>query len=165
MKDVDYMTVSEQVIAGIKNGAFLTVAAGNDLNTMTIGWGTIGFMWRLPMMMVAVRASRHTFGIIERAADFTVSIPSSDLSDAISFCGSKSGRDFNKFKECNLTAAPARSVHSPVIQTPGIHLECRIVYKSRMSAEHLDASCRSLLYSDADYHTLYFGEITACYEI
>jgi len=165
MKDIDFMTVSEDVIAGIKKGAFLTVAAGNDLNTMTIGWGTIGFIWRMPVMMVAVRTSRHTFGIIERAADFTVSVPSSDMSHEVSFCGTRSGRDFDKFKECNLTAAPARSVTSPVIETPGIHLECRIVYRSRMSAEHLDENCRSSLYSDADFHTLYFGEIKACYEI
>ncbi|HDR14408.1 MAG TPA: flavin reductase family protein [Desulfobacteraceae bacterium] len=164
MKDMDYTTVAERVITGIKKGAFLTVRAGGDLNTMTIGWATIGYIWRKPVMMVAVRASRHTFGIIERADDFTVSVPSTDMSDAISFCGTRSGRDCDKFKECSLTAAPARHVDSPVVETPGIHLECRIFYKTPMSAAFLNEECRSSIYSDNDFHTLYFGEIKACYE-
>jgi len=68
---------------------------------MTIGWATIGHVWRKSIIMVAARLSRHTFSIIETAEDFTVSIPSSDMKKEIMFCGTKSGRDYNKFKECN----------------------------------------------------------------
>jgi aminoglycoside phosphotransferase (APT) family kinase protein len=75
MKEVDYMAVAEKAMNQIKQGAFLTVRAGEALNTMTIGWATIGYVWRKPVFMVLVRDSRHTFGIIEKAADFTVSVP------------------------------------------------------------------------------------------
>jgi flavin reductase (DIM6/NTAB) family NADH-FMN oxidoreductase RutF len=115
-------------------------------------------------MMVMVRNSRHTFGIIEKAADFTVSVPSRDMKKEIAFCGTKSGRDMDKFRECQLTTANGTHVVSPIIQTPGIHFECRIVYKNAIDPAQLTRSYDPL-YAEKDYHTLYFGEIVACYEI
>ena len=164
MKEMDYMAVADRAMKQIKKGAFLTVRSAEGLNTMTIGWATIGFVWQKPIFMIAVRDSRHTFGIIEKAADFTVSVPSGDMTAAIAFCGTKSGRDFDKFKECNLTAAKARKTESPVIAIPGIHFECRIVFKAPMDPAYLDQGYEKL-YPEKDYHTLYFGEILDCYEI
>ena len=164
MKDVVYMSVAEDSINKIREGAFLTVKSGNGLNTMTIGWATFGVVWRKPIMMVAVRSSRHTFGIIEAAKDFTVTVPAGGMEKELAFCGSKSGRDVDKFKECNLETADSRQVASPIIKTPGRHYECRIVYKSAMDPAHLDKGYDSSLYPKKDYHTLYFGEILACYE-
>ena len=164
MKHVDYMAVAEKVMAQIKKGAFLTVKAEARLNTMTIGWATVGFIWSKPIMMIAVRNSRYTFGIIEKAADFTVSIPKEDMKDELTFCGTKSGRTYDKFKECGLKTAPAQKTFSPIIQVPGIHFECKIVYKSAMDPAFLDAEYKQL-YPKNDYHTLYFGEIAECYTI
>jgi flavin reductase (DIM6/NTAB) family NADH-FMN oxidoreductase RutF len=132
---------------------------------MTIGWATFGFIWRKPVLMVAVRTSRHTFGIIEKAQDFTVSIPSDKLKKEIAYCGSKSGRDVDKFKMCNLETADSRKVGSPIIKTSGHHYECAIVYKTAMDPIYLDKNIDDTLYADKDYHTLYFGEILACYEM
>jgi len=163
-RDVDFMAVYKSVMSQIKEGAFLTVKAGEALNTMTIGWATIGFTWRKPIMMVMVRNSRHTFSLIEKAADFTVSVPSGDLQKALAFCGTKSGRDVDKFKECALMTASSRQVISPIIEIPGIHFECRIVYKNAIDPAQLSRDYEPL-YPEKDYHTLYFGEIQACYEI
>ncbi len=163
MKDVDYMKVAEDSINNIKKGAFLTVKAGKDLNTMTIGWATFGVIWSKPIMMVAVRSSRHTFGIIEKAKDFTVSVPKGNMQEEIAFCGSKSGRDVDKLKMCRLEIINGRMVTSPVIKTNGRHYECKIVYKSAMNPANLDKDYDNL-YPKKDYHTLYFGEILACYE-
>ena len=164
MKEMDYMAVADSAIKQIKQGAFLTVRSGESLNTMTIGWATVGFVWRKPIFMIAVRDSRHTFGIMEKAADFTVSVPSGDVKAAIAFCGTKSGRDYDKYKECNLATAKARKTESPIIDIPGIHFECRIVFKAPMDPVYLDESYQEL-YPEKDYHTLYFGEILDCYEI
>ncbi|MHB9096217.1 MAG: flavin reductase family protein [Syntrophales bacterium] len=164
MKDVDYMSVAEDSINRIKEGAFLTVKSGNGLNTMTIGWATFGIVWSKPIMMVAVRSSRHTFGIIEAAGDFTVTVPVGGMDKELAFCGSKSGRDGDKFKECHLETTGSRRVSSPIIKTVGRHYECKIVYKSAMDPAHLDKGYDSSLYPKKDYHTLYFGEILACYE-
>jgi flavin reductase (DIM6/NTAB) family NADH-FMN oxidoreductase RutF len=164
MRDVDFMAVYEGVMKQIKEGAFLTVKAGEELNTMTIGWATIGFAWRKPIMMVMVRNSRHTFSLIEKAFDFTVSVPTGDMKKEIAFCGTKSGRDIDKFKACGLKTSPSRQVSSPTIAVPGIHFECRIVYKNPITPESLTREYDSL-YPAKDYHTLYFGEIQACYEV
>jgi len=164
MRDVDYLHVAEESMSRIKAGAFLTVRAGEALNTMTLGWAAFGIVWQKPIMMVAVRSSRHTFGIIEAARDFTVTLPDGDLREAIAFCGSKSGRDVDKFKHCRLDTADSRKVASPIIKTRGRHYECRIVYKSAMDPTHLDGNLDRDLYPRKDYHTLYIGEIVACYE-
>lgn len=164
MKETDQKGVVEDSLKKLSQGVFLTVKSGNALNTMTIGWATFGVVWNKPILMVAVRSSRHTFGIIEKAEDFTVTIPSGDLRREIAFCGTKSGRDVDKFEACSLKTAPARRIASPVIQTPGRHYECRILYKSAMDPSFLAEECDSAFYPRKDYHTLYFGEILDCYE-
>ncbi|MDR3629134.1 MAG: flavin reductase [Desulfocapsaceae bacterium] len=164
MKKRDYLEHADTLMERIKKGVFLTVKAGGTVNTMTIGWATIGYVWQKPIFMVAVRDSRHTFTVIEKTDNFTVTVPSSDeYNQAILFCGTKSGRDFDKFKQCNLLTKPATCVESPVIDIPGIHFECKIAYKSAMDNAFLDRSLEKL-YPNKDYHTLYFGEILACYE-
>ena len=165
MKRVDYMNVAHRAITQIKEGAFLTVQSGKALNTMTIGWASLGHVWRKPIMMVAVRSSRHTFSIIETAKDYTVSIPSVDMKREVTFCGTKSGRRYDKFKECDLQLLPGQKVVTPIIKAPGLHLECTIIYKSTMDPEQLDEEYDAVLYPESDYHTLYFGEIVACYEL
>jgi flavin reductase (DIM6/NTAB) family NADH-FMN oxidoreductase RutF len=157
--------ISKEAMAIIKKGAFLTVKSGDELNTMTIGWATIGHIWRKEVLMVAVRESRHTFSLIENAADFTVSAPMGDQKKAVMFCGTKSGRDLDKFKACNLGVKESKVVTSPIIDLPGYHFECNIVYKTAMDPGFLDRELDKSLYADNDYHTLYFGEIKACYSL
>ncbi len=163
MKNCDPICISETLINRIKEGAFLTVKTGDIINTMTIGWALIGYIWQRNIFMVAVRNSRHTFSIIEKALDFTVTVPSTDMKDALMFCGSNSGRKVDKFTACNLIPAAAQQTGSPVLQMPGIHLECRICFKAPMNSACLDPALDDL-YPEKDYHTLYFGDIAACYE-
>jgi len=164
MEDRHYLADADTLMQDISKGAFLTVKAGDKVNTMAIGWATIGFVWRIEVFMVAVRDSRYTFELIEKTDNFTVTIPAAGTSkDAVMFCGTKSGRDFDKFEKCDLKPLQAKQVTSPVIDIPGIHYECRIIYKSAMDNSFLDEKLEKL-YPKKDYHTLYFGEILACYE-
>ena len=114
--------------------------------------------------MVAVRNSRHTFGIIEKAADFTVSVPRDDMTDELTFCGTNSGRTYDKFHDCGPKPGRAQETRSPTIQFPGIHFECKTVYKSAMVPVLLDPGYQRL-YANTDLHTLYFGELVPCDEI
>lgn len=164
MKQIEYMEVAEKVMNQIKKGAFLTVKSGDNLNTMTIGWATMGIVWQKPILMIAVRKSRHTFTIIENADDFSVSVPTKNMSDQIRFCGTKSGRDMDKFKECDLTIKDSQTIFSPIIDLQGIHFECKIIFKSAMNPKFLNDEFEKL-YPEKDYHTLYFGEIVNCYEL
>ena len=162
MKEVDYQAVAPMIMNRIKDGAFLVAQAGDRINVMTIGWATFGYIWRKPIMMIAVRNSRFTFGIIEDGDSFTVSFPSGDMNEEINFCGTKSGRNFDKFRECDLSTTKARRVSSPILDIPGYHYECRILYKSPMDPGFLAKDLENL-YPSKDYHTLYFGEIMSCY--
>lgn len=164
MKDLDYLQTAEKSMKQISDkGAFLVVGSGDKTNVMTIGWALIGFVWRRPMMMVVVRGSRHTFSIIEKADGFTVNVPQKDMGKELEFCGTKSGRNFDKFKECNLKTLKAQKIKSPILDISGIHFECKIVYKSAMKPEFLTKEYDYLYHPNKDYHTMYFGEIMACY--
>ena len=164
MKKCDPLTIAETLTTRIQKGAFLTVRAGDAVNVMTIGWGLVGFIWQRRVFMVAVRDSRHTFSLMEKAVDFTVCVPSDDMGDALMICGTKSGRDIDKFKACNLIPIKAQKTLSPVIKIPGIHLECLIRFKAPMDPKYLNGALENL-YPAKDYHTLYFGEIASCYEL
>ena len=167
MKNVNYLSVAEEVMQQIKStGAFLVAKSkdGEKINVMTIGWAAIGFIWKKPIMTVLVRKSRFTHRIIEKASSFTVSIPTDELKEALNFCGIKSGRNFDKFKECKLSIVPAQKVDTPIINISGFHYECKIVYKSKMNPDFLCKEYKEDVYTDNDYHTFYFGEIVACYK-
>ncbi|NMC14392.1 MAG: flavin reductase family protein [Chloroflexi bacterium] len=164
MKHINYMDVAKNIMEQLDQGAFLTVKAGDQLNTMTIGWATMGIIWSKPIVMVAVRNSRYTFGIMEKAADFTISFQKNDMDKELTFCGTQSGRNVDKFKECRLEPVPAQKTISPIIRIPGIHFECKIVYKTAMNPAFLDEAYKRQ-YPQSDFHTLYFGELLASYEI
>ena len=164
MKEHQYMAVAERAMDIIKKGAFLTVGRGDVLNTMAIGWATFGFMWRKPILMVMVRKTRHTFTLIEKSNDFTVSVPTTPMHEQVMYCGTKSGRDVDKLEALHLSIRDGQQTHSPILDISGIHFECRIVYRSAMDPAMFDADDDQALYPKKDYHTLYFGEIVACYE-
>lgn len=162
--DSKYNQIAPQFLETLPQGAFLSVKAGEKINTMTIGWGSIGFIWHKPVIMVAVRPSRFTFGLMEESADFTVSAPSNQsFSDALALAGSKSGRDLDKFAAAQLETSLGKTVDSPVINNCGLIIEGKIIYKQEMNPEHLDMSIKNKFYPAGDYHMLYFGEIVAYY--
>lgn len=145
-------------------GAFLTVKSGDEINTMTISWGNVGYEWNRPIFTVLVRKSRYTYSLIENSDNFTVSIPlSENLKNALSVCGTESGRDINKFKECNLTLKNSKSVDTPIIGECKLHYECKIVYKQEINQKLLSKDIVESSYADGDYHTLYYGEIVQTY--
>jgi flavin reductase (DIM6/NTAB) family NADH-FMN oxidoreductase RutF len=164
MTPVDPLEAAGRAMPRIQEGAFLTVRAGDALNTMTIGWASIGPIWRLPVMVVAVRPSRHTYALMERAADFTVSLPSGDMRRQVAFCGTRSGREVDKFAALDLGVAPATRTLSPVIAAAALHFECRTLLRLPMDPARLDAGVAAAHYSQGDWHTFYYGQILACYE-
>jgi flavin reductase (DIM6/NTAB) family NADH-FMN oxidoreductase RutF len=163
MKEMKDLEGIQKFMSRIEEGAFLVVKGKEGTNVMTIGWALIGFVWRRPVMMVAVRTSRYTYQLIEKADSFTVSIPSGNMKKEINICGSKSGRDLDKFKECGFSAAKSKKVGSPVLKIPGYHFECRIINKAPTDPKFLSPDLEDI-YPAKDYHTLYFGEVLASYQ-
>ena len=161
IREVNEQEIAPKVMNQIKEGAFLVVQAKDRKNLMTIGWAMFGYVWRKSTMMVAVRKSRFTHGLIEEADSFTVSVPTGNMRQEINFCGSKSGRDLDKFKECQLSTIKAKKASSLILKIPGYHYECRIIHKAPMDPRFM-AKDLEQIYPAKDYHTLYFGEILAC---
>lgn len=165
MSQIPYEQYSAQFLNQLPRGAFLTVKAGENINTMTIGWGSIGFMWQRPVLMVMVRHSRYTYQLMENAGDFSVCLPAQgELKQDLAIAGTKSGRDIDKFSECKLTAKNGRTISSPIIGECGLVYECRLLFKQAMDADNLNPEIREKFYADNDLHVLYYAEITACYE-
>lgn len=162
MHHVDYHSISGRAMKQIEDGAFLVVQSADKLNVMTIGWASIGFIWGRPMVTVLVRKSRYTFSIIEKASEFTLSVPLVDMKKELAFCGSNSGKKVDKIKKCNLELFPGEKVRTPILNIPGFHFECKIVYKSPLDPAMLIESYKHL-YPEKDHHTLYYGEIVYCY--
>jgi len=168
MKQLAYTDIiAEATDKMTRDGIFLTVAGGapgEPPNTMTIGWGAVGFYWGKPMFTVVVRPQRHTFDMLKSAGEFTVSVPTANpLKQELTFAGTKSGRDYNKFEGHGLTAAPAQKVGAPIVKECGLHFECKIRLRQDMTGERMDQAVIDWTYSRGDFHTMCFGEIVACY--
>lgn len=160
-----YGEYSRQFLGQLPKGAFLTVKCGDRLNTMTIGWGSIGYLWNKPVLTVMVRYSRYTHELIDKCQDFSVSLPAAgELKKSLAIAGNKSGRDTDKFMDANLTAQNAKYIDSPVIGECELIFECRLIFKQVMDPDNLDASMRTAYYPEGDYHVMYYGEILSCYE-
>lgn len=144
-------------------GAFLSVA-GDTPNTMTIGWAWIGWCWKKPVFAVVVRPQRHTYGLIQRAGEFTVSVPTiREMNRELAYAGKASGRDEDKFAGHGITAAPARHVGAPIIAECGLHYEMRTLLTQNMTGDRMDAAVIARCYPARDFHTIFFGEILDCY--
>lgn len=148
-----------------KGGAFLTTANEGEKNTMTISWAAMGRIWNKPVVIVAVRYSRYSYRFIDESGEFTVGFPASGhLADELILCGTKSGRDIDKFNECGFEAIESTTVSAPMIDKCHINIECKVIYKQAMEPGNLDEKIKNTFYKPGyDYHVLYYGEVTACH--
>jgi flavin reductase (DIM6/NTAB) family NADH-FMN oxidoreductase RutF len=103
----------------------LSVSDGTQSNIITLSW-VANACSDPPSVVVVIRPNRHSHRLVQNAGNFVLNIPSANLFEAVKFCGSKSGRDYDKFKECGLTAAPSTKISSPLIVECPVNLECEI---------------------------------------
>ena len=142
---------------------WMLVTAGKigAFNTMTASWGCLGVLWRKPVAVCFVRPTRHTFGIINKAEYYTLSVLPEENRSILDFCGSHSGRDTDKIAATGL---------KPVdIQGEGVSFEqarlvlfCRKLYAQDFNPSlFLDPEIENL-YPQKDYHRIFVGEIRQC---
>lgn len=151
----------------MRDGGLFLVSEGKDgkPNAMTIGWGFLGTMWRRPVFVVAVRLSRHTHKLLEESDSFTVCLPGKEMEEWLDVCGTKSGRDMDKFKELNMTAVKGVNVEAPYIQACPVHVECEIIYKNEMKPGQLKKGVEEEVYPRKDMHVLYYGEVKGVFAV
>lgn len=87
----------------IGKGALLTATKQNgEINTMTVSWGTSGILWNKEVCTVFVRPQRYTFEFCEDGDTLTLSFFGKERKDTLAYCGTKTGRDVDKFEVCGL---------------------------------------------------------------
>ena len=99
---------------------------GENKNIITIGWTGI-INSDPPITYISVRKSRHSHHIIEETGEFVINLTTEKLAYATDYCGVKSGRDVDKFKELNLTPETGEKVRCPMITQCPVNLECRVM--------------------------------------
>jgi flavin reductase (DIM6/NTAB) family NADH-FMN oxidoreductase RutF len=170
-KTIDITEYAGKILEALPKGVLLTTKAGEEVNTMIIGWGALGTNWGEDSMIVYVRESRHTKAMLEKNPEFTVNIPAGDIDpEILAVCGSESGRDVNKIEKLRLTLTEPEEVSVPGIKELPITLECRVLYSQEQDPAELDeAICGRFYPADesgrADAHTTYYAQIVAAYVI
>ena len=94
-------------------------------NIITLAWA--GTICSDPVMVsVSIRPERYSYDIIKETKEFVINLTTKDLTFATDYCGVKSGRDTDKFKDMKLTAAKASKVSCPIIAESPVNIECRL---------------------------------------
>lgn len=152
----------------------ITGGKENSYNTMTASWGNLGVLWGKNISTCYIRPSRHTLKFIQENEHYTLCFFNEAYRNALTFCGTKSGRDFkerNKAVEAGLT--PLTTSNGAVyFKEAFLVLECKKIYAQQFnnnyfSPEFIDknvGSEKSHIYTDpSDYHLFFIGEIVNCY--
>ena len=169
---VNAFDYAADICKAMPKGILLTTKVGEQVNTMTIGWGHIGIEWSRPVFVVYVRESRHTKAMLDESGEFTVNIPMGAYDPKIlGYCGTKSGRDTDKIADMGLTLVEGETVSVPGIREFPLTLECKVIFKQYQQENVLPKEIYDRYYPataeqpDGDYHTAYYGQILNAYII
>ena len=169
---IDLWENAGKILEQVGTAALVTTKAEGKVNTMTIGWGTLGVQWGKPIFIVFVRQSRHTKQLLDLNGEFTINVPlkGADRKKELAFCGRNSGRDVDKIRELDLHLEEPDVISVPGIKEFPLTLECRVVYKQDQVLSALDPDKCQRFYApntpnDGDYHTAYYGEVLSAYMI
>ena len=136
------------------------VSAGDEgrSNTMTIGWGGVGNIWGKKAVFVFIRESRYTKEFMDKGETFSVAFMGDELRSVHKVCGSKSGRDCDKWNECNMTPVVKNGCVYP--KEAKLALLCRKMAAVPMGADTFtDPEVYPKWYPDNDMHVMYVCEI------
>lgn len=98
---------------------------GEKPNLITVAW--VGTVCSDPAMVsISVRKERFSHDIISETKEFVINLVDKDLTFATDWCGVKSGRDFDKFKEMNLHEQRSLHVSCPGVLESPVNIECKV---------------------------------------
>ena len=171
-RKVNVWDYAGQIVQAMRPGILATTKADGRVNTMTIGWGTLGIEWGRPIFILFVRESRHTKQMLDMNGEFTINVPL-DFCDkkVLSYCGTKSGRDTDKIADLGLTLEEPTTITVPGIRELPLTLECKVIYKQEQEPAAIDPEVNRQHYpaffpdGRGDYHTAYYGQILDAYII
>lgn len=167
MEKMNVSELTDNVFSTIgKEWMLITAGTTNKFNMMTASWGCLGWLWNKPVAVVFIRPERYTHELVEQCNNVTlVFLGNSDKARQIyTFCGSKSGREYDKAKECGLTPM-ATEGGSVTFSEARLTLECRKLYKTKIRPEEMIDTQISQWYGEkhGGLHDVYVMEIVGAY--
>ena len=135
----------------------ITAGTKERCNAMTASWGGLGVLWGAPMATAYIRPQRYTKQFVDENEYFTLSFFSENYRPQLNLCGTKSGRDMDKVKECGFTVAEGAG-NAPYFEQAELVLVCRKRMAMPMDEAAMPADVKDKWYK-GDYHTTYWGEI------
>lgn len=166
-KKIDIRDCAGDIIRAMKLGILITTKVGEKVNSMTIGWGTLGIIWERPVFIAYVRQQRYTHEMLDQCQEFTINVPVGEFRHKIlGICGSKSGRDMDKIEAAGLTLVEPEVINTPAIKELPLTLECRVLYSQEQeSGKFNDEITRQFYTMETGDHFCYYGEIESAYII
>lgn len=167
MKRTDVKELKDNFFETIGKEWMLVTAGNKDkFNMMTASWGGTGWLWNMPVAVIFIRPERFTHELIEDNDTLTLSFlgNSPEMRKAYNFCGSKSGRDFDKAAETGLVPTETENGNITFAQAR-LTLECRKLYKDTIKPECMIDKSLEKWYGKGHggYHDVYVLEITNAY--
>lgn len=144
------------------NGAFLIVENKKGrVNAMTIGWAQAGFIWGEPVLTVLVRPSRYTHSLLKEASHFSVCVPrNGELSKELAFCGSKTGRDYDKVRACGMKLKEGAAEGLRYLDGCALVYQCELRGTALLKREALGREEVDKYYPGAEGpHSMFFGKV------
>ena len=128
-----------------------TADCGGNANIITIAWtGTV--CTNPPMIYISVRPERYSYNMIKESSEFVINLTTRELMKAADFCGVRSGRDTDKWKQCGLTQKPASSLkYAPVIAESPVNIECRVEKIEELGSHHMFLARVTAVQTDEAY--------------
>lgn len=119
-------------------------------NIITVAWtGTV--CTNPPMLSISVRPERYSYGMLRETGEFVVNLTTRELAYAADYCGVKSGRDVDKFKELGLGALPADIVKAPLIRESPVNIECVVTQVVELGSHHMFLAKVAAVHADEKY--------------
>ena len=108
---------------------------GKD-NIITVDWaGTV--CTNPPMVSISVRPERYSYHMLKESGEFVINLTTEELCRAADYCGVKSGRDVDKFRELGLKKEEASVVGAPMIGQSPVNIECRVTKVEELGSHHM----------------------------
>jgi len=151
--------IHENVFDQIKLGMpLLTAESDGKINTMTVNWGQMGYLWNRCVTTIYVRPQRYTLPILEAAGGYSLCFMGQKYATEVMYCGRNSGKDGDKIAHCGFTVAHKDGI--PYFEEAELVVLCKKSFGTWMTEDNfLDKEVLSACYPEKDFHKLFIGEI------
>lgn len=135
--------IEKSITPIVSPAVVISVGKWDEANLITLAW-VARVVSNPPIMSISIRPSRHSFSLIEKLEEFVINVPSTNNIQQMDYCGTRTGREVNKWEELNLTKEKATLVEVPLIKEFPINIECKVINKLQHGT-----------------HKIYLGEVIA----